>query len=81
MKRVTDMRIEVVHYLAPEGQCTGSNLMYRVDGTPRSSRVPWVANHPDAEAARIERLIERMASLRLERQPKTQPSTLEDFEK
>lgn len=57
--RVTDMKIQVVHYHCAEGAATGSNLTYRVDGRPRSSRVPWVANNPAAEAARIERLLER----------------------
>lgn len=58
-KRVTDLRIEIVHYTTAEGACTGSNLLYKVDGKPRSSRVPWVAQSAQAESARIERLLER----------------------
>ncbi|AWY09457.1 hypothetical protein vB_RpoS-V16_21 [Ruegeria phage vB_RpoS-V16] len=79
--RVTDLRIELVHYHAAEGACTGSNLLYKVDGRPSSSRVPWVAQNPAAEAARLEKLLERTASLRARRQPKANLSTLEEFEK
>lgn len=57
--RVKNMRIKIVHYFADGQPCTGSNLMYQVDGSNRSSRVPWVANSIAIETARIEKLLER----------------------
>jgi hypothetical protein len=57
--RVTGMKIVPVAYMSAEGLCHGSNLLYRVDGRPRSSRVPWVAQDAGAESARIGRLLER----------------------
>jgi len=57
--RVTDMRAEAVDYVAVEGRCRGTNLTYRVDGRPRSSRVPWVVSNLPEECARIERVLHR----------------------
>lgn len=59
MPRVTEMSIAPAHYVCGGKICAGSNLTYRVDGKPRSSRVPWVAVNPAVETARIEKLIER----------------------
>lgn len=55
-REITDMRIVWVDYYAAEGLCRGSNLLYRVNGRPSSSRVPWRATDPAAEVRRIEAL-------------------------
>ena len=57
MTRVTDMRIKIVHYHADGQKCTGSNLLYKMDGVSCSSRVPWVANNANEEIARVEKLL------------------------
>lgn len=57
--RVTDMRAVLNHYTFEGKPVTGTNLLYKVDGRPRSSRVPWVVTNPMLEVARIERLLER----------------------
>lgn len=57
MRKVSDLRISYADY-PHEGQIVrGSNLMYRVDGKPSSSRVPWIAMNPAEETARVERLL------------------------
>ena len=57
MNRVTELHMEQVDYYTYEGLCSGTNLMYKVDGTQRSSRVPWVATSPSNERDRLENLL------------------------
>ena len=58
--RVTDLKASVVYYDSPDGPCTGTNLLYKVDGRRCSSRVPYVVSDPQQEVARLERLLERI---------------------
>lgn len=55
-RRVEGLRIVWVSYWSADGLCHGSNLLYTIDGRPRSSRVPWRATDAAAEARRIEGL-------------------------
>ena len=57
MNRVTELHMEQVDYYTYEGLCSGTNLMYKVDGTQRSSRVPWVATSLSNERDRLENLL------------------------
>lgn len=45
---IADLKVEIVRYQAPEGLCTGTNVMWTQDGRKRSSRLPWVETEAGA---------------------------------
>ena len=56
-RRVTNLRSIIVRYYDQGRECVGTNLLYMVDGSPRSSRVNWVVSNPEHEVARLEKLL------------------------
>ena len=46
--RITDFKTYPVSYDSPEGMCTGTNVTYRFDGRPHSSRLPHYRGFAEA---------------------------------